>query len=236
MTSIFNRTGEASQLALSKQTSVSNTEQAMYPTCFSAYLMQHTPLRLSCTSVMKSICCVVSIAGQHVLIHRYQVSSLFVAKLHVIPQHVYVEQLPYILFLVVLCSSRKHITMTSRLAQTIKHHQCCLVPDKTLPDANFLRILPSSLSTRSCSCSLFEQLRMSDMNTCTHQLKSANHQRHKFDQRTRASYHLQPAHVHELGHLDFLRRASKVLRSDTYSFRCDGTQVCIQLCCNAKLQ
>ena len=41
------------------------------------------------------------------LVDRYQVSGLLVAKLHVIAQHVYVQQLPDILLLVILCNTQR---------------------------------------------------------------------------------------------------------------------------------
>ena len=67
-------------------------------------------------------------------------------------------------------ATRKNVLQTSHTIAA----RCGLIsrgtsaPDRTLPDANFLRILPSSLSTRNCSCSLFEQLLMSCMKTCTY--------------------------------------------------------------------
>lgn len=152
-------------------TSVSNTEQAIYPTCFSAYLKPQHNIRSACESLLTSTC-IQKTAGKKtlvLLVDRYQVSSLFVTKLHVVAQHVDVQQLPHILLFVILCSRDAGIAgsvydRTLCCYSAVRHSN---IPDRTLPEANFLRILPSSLSTRSCSCSLFEQFLMSDMKTCT---------------------------------------------------------------------
>ena len=40
------------------------------------------------------------------LVDRYQVCCLLMAKLHIIAKHVYVQQLPNILLLVVLCMAQ----------------------------------------------------------------------------------------------------------------------------------
>jgi len=153
------------------RTSVSNTEQAIYPTCFSAYLKRQHKIRSAHDSLLISARIQKSAGNKTLvlLVDRYQVSSLFVPKLHVVAQHVDVQQLPHILLFIILC--RRH---TEIAGAEYDRTLCCYpsvelsdAPDRTLAEANFLRILPSSLSTRNCSCSLLEQFLMSDMKTCT---------------------------------------------------------------------
>ena len=93
------------------------------------------------------------------LLRWYEISSLLVPKLHLVAQHVYVQQLPDVLLAVILCKDAQ--TQSVRLGRL----QGCratatidgpgMLPVMVLFDANFFRIFPSSLSTLAFSCSLF---------------------------------------------------------------------------------
>ena len=110
---------------------------------------------------------------------RDEVGGLLVPKLHLVAQHVYVQQFPHILFLIVLCAQR--VRQLLGACKVSEHHSSrpgasstdAHPPVTVLPDANFLRILPSSLLTRIFSCSLLEQLRMSAMKVCASAISPA---------------------------------------------------------------
>lgn len=100
-----------------------------------------------------------------------EVCGLLVPKLHLVSQHVDVEQLPHVLFPVILCGQQaadRHVLGGYRHATgSIKGMAMGgWLPVMVLFEANFFRILPSSLSTLAFSCSLFWQFLMSAMKTC----------------------------------------------------------------------
>lgn len=135
----------------------------MYPTCFSAYLQPDTPsmrVYLLCgVCVRKAVLTQPRESTEALLLRWYEISSLFVPKLHLVAQHVYVEQLPDVLLAVIFCGDAQ--TQSVRLGRL----QGCrtradiagpgMSPVMVLFDANFFRIFPSSLSTLAFSCSLF---------------------------------------------------------------------------------
>ncbi len=89
----------------------------------------------------------------------YEISSLLMPKLHLVAQHVYVEQLPDVLLAVIFCESAR--TQSVRLGRLQGWRTKAstdgpgMSPVMVLFDANFFRIFPSSLSTLAFSCSLF---------------------------------------------------------------------------------
>ena len=89
------------------------------------------------------------------------------AELNVIAQHEDVEELPDVLLLVLLCTegAPASVSLPAAVENTAWLPESAS-PVNELLEENFLRILPSSLSTRIFSCSLLEALRMSEMNTC----------------------------------------------------------------------
>lgn len=102
-------------------------------------------------------------------------------KLHVVSQHVDVQQLPDVFLLVVVCGQFGAASSTSLVnlvrSLSLLHSRGCTQPrafphkrgrspDRLELDANFLRILPSSLSTRVRSASLLEHPRMSATKVC----------------------------------------------------------------------
>ena len=92
-------------------------------------------------------------------------------KFDVIPKHVDVQQLPNILLPVIVCSKTcvrwRVFSYERRVRQKGMQVQVQVTcsPVTTFPEANFLRILPISLSTVVLSSSLFLQFLIFEMKT-----------------------------------------------------------------------
>ena len=110
---------------------------------------------------------------------RDEVHCLLVPEVDVVSQHARVQQLPHVFALVICCSSNQPQRRVRRrrslgagrppaparpLAPAFDRSPPGeQLPERTLVEVYFFLILPSSLSTRSFSCSLVEQFRISWM-------------------------------------------------------------------------
>ena len=109
------------------------------------------------------LCCKTWLQTADSLLRRYKIASLAMPELHVISEHVDVQQLPDILLPVVSC---RHQLVKSDLDLS-----CVNIinpPVKVfLSSPNLALIFASSLSTLLVSCSLFWHARMSEIKTYT---------------------------------------------------------------------
>ena len=96
---------------------------------------------------------------------------MLVPKLDVVSKHVDIQQLPHILLPVIVCSKtcvrRGIFVYELHVKQQVMRVQVPVTcsPVTTFPEANFLRILPISLSTVVFSSSLFLQFLIFEMKT-----------------------------------------------------------------------
>ena len=132
-------------------------------------------------SMLRMPWCMIQGRTEHSLWGSDEVGGLLVAELHRVAEHVDVQQLPDILLLVILCADPSHACQPGLRHPSVKgegvrdhgrRHRDVLLVRKAyqrglLSAANFLRIFPSSLSTRTFSASLLPAARISEMKFCS---------------------------------------------------------------------